>query len=379
MDHKMARFSNPIYVARPILPNLESLYKKLEIVWRSGFLTNYGFQHNTLEKRLSDILKISHVSLFNNGTTALLIACKALKLSGEVITTPFTFPATPHSLTWNRIDPVFCDIDPISMNINVDRIESLITSRTTGILAVHTFGIPCDVIGIQKIADKHGLRVVYDAAHAFGVEINSIGIGNYGDLSMMSFHATKIFHTAEGGGLLCRDRNLKECVDLLRNFGLKNEYEFYGAGINGKMNELQAVLGLAVLDFIDDEKKKRKELIDIYKSHLQDINGISFQQEQPGILYNYSCFVIQIDEEIFGKSRDYVFDMYKKYNVYTRKYYFPLCSEYHHYSHLQSSNYKNLPIANEVVNRVLSLPLYGGLSGDDVGRICDILLEIKKS
>ncbi len=373
-------FFNPIYVTRPLFPDISRIVEKLEDIWKSKWITNNGSQCKILEKRLVDILKTSYISLFNNGTSALMIACKALELSGEVITTPFTFSATPHSLTWNHVEPVFCDIDPVTMNIDTSKIESMITTRTTGILAVHAFGIPCDVLAIQKIADQYGLKVIYDAAHAFGVEVGGIGIGNYGDMTMMSFHATKLFHTAEGGALICNNRDMKEYIDILKNFGMKNE-ENIGMfpGINGKMNEVQAALGLSMLDLIEGEIRKRKKIVDFYRSRLRDIEGIYFQEDMQGVRYNSACFIIRIDEEKFGKSRNYVYDQYKKYNVFTRKYYSPLCSEYPHYKDLPSSHPKNLPVATKIVKQVLSLPLYGDLSIHDIEKICDILIEIRNS
>lgn len=371
-------FPEPVYITRPLLPNMSHVVKKLEDIWKSRQITNNGLQHKIFEERLVDILKAPYLSLFNNGTTALMTASRVLKLSGEVITTPFTFSATPHSLTWNHIEPVFCDIDPVTMNIDANKIESAITNRTTGILAVHAFGIPCDVSAIQEIANKYGLKIIYDAAHAFGVEVNGVGIGNYGDITMISFHATKLFHTAEGGVLICSDKDTKDYIDIFKNSGMKNE-ENIGMfpGINGKMNEIQAALGLLILDLVEEDMRKRKELVDVYRSRLKDIEGISFQKDMIGMRYNNACFVIRIDEEKFGKSRDCIYSEYKKYNVFTRKYYSPLCSEYPHYRNLPSSDHRNLPVAIKVVKQVLSLPLYGELSIDDVEKICDILIEMR--
>lgn len=373
----MTPFKNAIYVTRPLLPDLKAITKKLEEVWDSKWLTNNGPQHQAFEKQLQEVLKVPYVSLFNNGTIALIIACQSLRLSGEVITTPFTFPATPHVLTWNNIRPIFCDIDPVTMNIDANKIESMITPLTTGILAVHVFGTPCNVVTIQEVADRYGLKVIYDAAHAFCVEINELGVGNYGDISMMSFHATKLFHTAEGGCLTMRDQNLKDRIDLLKNFGVKNEEEVVMPGINGKMNEIQAAIGLVMLDYVEEEKRKRKRLTDTYRECLKDIEGISCLQDMPGVKSNYSCFVIQINEKLFGRSRDCVYKAFKEYNVYCRKYYSPLCSDYTCYRQLPSSASTNLPVATKIVKQVLSLPLYGDLSADDVETICDILFEIK--
>ncbi len=372
-------FDEPVYITRPLLPDIKEMSVKFEEIWSSGWLTNNGPQLALLEKRLLEVLKVPNLSLFNNGTIALIVACQSLRLSGEVITTPFTFPATPHVLTWNGIRPVFCDVDPITMNIDADRIESMITPQTTGILAVHVFGTPCDIIKIQNVADRHGLRVVYDAAHAFGVEINGAGIGTFGDVSMFSFHATKLFHTAEGGALSFNDGNLKPLIDLLKNFGIKNEEEVVMPGINGKMNEIQAALGLIVLDYIEEEKRKRQVLFDTYRQCLGGIEGISLpENEQSGLKNGFQYFVIRIDEKLFGVSRDDVYQEFKKYNVFTRKYFYPLCSDYACYKHLPSSVPANLPVANKVANEVLSLPFYGGLAPGDVKNISNILKSFRR-
>lgn len=373
----MNSFKDPIYVTRPLLPDLKEVNKKLEEIWDSQWLANNGPQHQLLEAKVTDALKVPFLSLFNNGTIALIVACQSLRLSGAVITTPFTFPATPHVLSWNNISPIFCDIDPVTLNIDADKIESMITPQTTSIMAVHVFGTPCDVIKIQEIADRYGLKVIYDAAPAFGVEIDGVGIGNYGDIAMFSFHATKLFHTAEGGALTFKDPNLKARIDLLKNFGIKNEEEVVMPGINGKMNEIQAALGIVLLEYVEEEIRKRKVLTDIYRERFKEIEGVLYQNDISGVKSNYQYFVIRIDEKLFGKSRDIVYDAFKKYNVFTRKYYSPLCSDFTCYRQLPTSNAMNLPVANKIVKEVLCLPLYGGLSIDDVHKICDILVEIR--
>ncbi|MBW4475838.1 MAG: DegT/DnrJ/EryC1/StrS family aminotransferase [Tolypothrix brevis GSE-NOS-MK-07-07A] len=370
-------FKKPIYVTRPLLPDLDKFNQKLQEIWNSQWLTNNGKQHLELEHKLQQILKIPYLSLFNNGTIALIVGCQSLRLSGEVITTPFTFPGTPHVLTWNNIKPIFCDIDPVTMNIDANKIESMITPQTTAILGVHVYGTPCNVIKIQEIADKYGLKVIYDAAHAFGVEINGVGIGNFGDLSMMSFHATKLFHTAEGGALLFRDHNLKARVELLKNFGIKNEEEVVMPGINGKMNEIQAALGIVLLDYIEQERYQRQQLVETYRRYLKYVTGISLMPEISGVISSYQYFVIRIEQELFGCDRDYVHKQLKEYNVFTRKYFYPLCSDYPHYKYLPSSSSTNLLVANQVAKQVLSLPLYGSLNVDDVERICEMIIEIK--
>jgi dTDP-4-amino-4,6-dideoxygalactose transaminase len=282
-------------------------------------------------------------------------------------------------LSWNNVRPVFCDIDPVTMNIDAKKIESMITPQTTGILAVHVFGTPCDVAAIQEVADRYGLSVIYDAAHAFGAEIDGRGIGTFGDISMFSFHATKLFHTAEGGALTFGDPNLKQRIDLLKNFGIKNEEEVVMPGINGKMNEIQAALGLVLLGAIDEERNKRKLLMDAYKAAMKDIEGVSVVNDKPGVRNSHQYFVIRINEKRFGLSRDAVYERFKQYNVFTRKYFYPLCSNYTCYRQLPSSDPGNLPVAHDVVQEVLSMPLYGGLSLADVGRICAILKSFKKA
>ena len=373
---KLKPFKNPIFVTRPLLPDLDKVTNKLQEIWSAKWLTNMGVQHNELEKKLQQHLKANNVSLFNNGTIALITACKGLNLTGEVITTPFTFAATPHALTWANLSPVFCDIDPITMNIDANKIEALITSKTTAIMPVHVFGIPCDVLGIEKIAIKHKLKVIYDAAHAFGVELNGVGLGNYGDISMLSFHATKLFHTAEGGALIFKDDSLRNELYLLKNFGIKNEEEVVVPGINGKMNEIQAAIGLTVLDLVEEEVNKRKTLIQTYRRCLKDISGITFLEELPGVKSNYQYFSIRINKDLFGESRDYIYEKLKEYNVFARKYFYPLCSNYPCYQNLPSSNPKNLPVANRVVKEVLSMPLYGELTVEDIEIICIIIKNL---
>lgn len=369
-------FPEPIYVTRPVLPDLHTFTEALRAIWESRWLTNVGPQHCSLEARLCDVLRVPHLSLFNNGTIALITAVQSLRLSGEVITTPFTFPATPHVLTWNGISPIFCDIDPVTMNIDPARIESMITPRTTGILAVHVYGIPCDVAAIQQIADRYGLRVVYDAAHAFNVELDGVGIGTFGDISMFSFHATKLFHTAEGGALTYTNPHLKGRIDLLKNFGIKNEEEVVMPGINGKLNEIQAALGLAVLDEVEAERARRVKVVETYRRLLGDVPGLTLMPQLRGVRESFQYFVIRVDRERFGLSRDEIHDRFKAYNVFTRKYFFPLCSTYTCYHHLPSANAANLPVATTVAEQVLSLPIYGELGPAGAEQICAILLSM---
>jgi len=374
----ITKFKDPVLLTQPLLPSFNELEVVLSDVWNDKWLTNNGKKHQELEKLLKNYLKVPYLSLFNNGTTALMIAIQSLKLNGQVITTPFTFPATPHALAWNGITPVFCDVDPDTMNIDAAKIESLITPNTTGILAVHVFGVPCDVPAIQNVATKHGLRVVYDAAHAFGVEVDGTGIGTFGDITMFSFHATKLFHTAEGGALSFGDPNLKQHIGYLRNFGIKNEDEVVTPGINGKLNEIQASMGLLVLKMVENERIKRQLVVDRYVQRLKNIDGIVVPDLPSGVKPSLQYFVIRINKDIFGKSRDHVYSKLKEFNVFARKYFYPLCSNYPCYKQLPSASLDNLRVANQVVDEVLALPLYGNLEEDKISRICDIINEARK-
>lgn len=351
--------------------------KRLEGVWDKKWFTNNGEQHRLLEDKLRKYLDVPNISLFNNGTTALILACRCLQLSGDVITTPFTFAATPHILTWNGIKPVFCDIEPTTFNLDADILESSITSDTTAILPVHIFGMPCNNLKIQKIADDYGLKVIYDAAHAFGTRLDNTGIGNFGDITMFSFHATKQFHTAEGGALTFQDPSLKNKMDLLKNFGIKNENEVVIPGINGKMNELQAALGLEVIEYLDAERTQREKLFMQYIQKLKNTEGIVLPHIEKNVRFNYQYFVIRIEREKFGISRDEIYERFKQFNVFTRKYFSPLCSEYPCYRDLSSAAKANLPVANKIVDEVLCLPLYSALSVREIGKICEILKSFR--
>jgi dTDP-4-amino-4,6-dideoxygalactose transaminase len=336
--------------------------------------------HTELENKLEEVLKVRNVSLFNNGTIALLTALKALDLpqGSEVITTPFTFPATPHSISWNGLKPVFCDIEPNTMTIDADKIEELVTENTSAILGVHVYGYPCNVEKINDIANKYNLRVIYDTAHAFSSEINGKGIGSFGDISMFSFHATKLFHTIEGGCLTYSDSKYKEKIYLLRNFGIKNEEQVVHIGINGKMNEIQAAIGLLNLELYEEEKNKRRIIKGIYEQNLNGVDGIETIPFPKHTTDSMGYFVIRVKKEVLGISRDELYNKLKEYNLYARKYFYPLCSEYEPYKHLPSSSQVNLPIANKIKNEVLCLPLYGDLKVDSVYRICEIIKIILK-
>lgn len=372
-------FRERIYVTRPVLPTLEEVTSKLRDIWDSKWLTNNGPQHSMLELELAEFLKVPYLSLFNNGTIALMVACQSLRLSGEVITTPFTFAATPHVLSWNNITPIFCDVDAETMNLDAEKVESMITPHTTGILAVHVFGTPCDVEKLQEVADRYGLKIIYDAAHAFGVELDGRGIGNFGDISMFSFHATKLYHTLEGGALVHGDKNLKPRIDLLKNFGIKNEDEVVMPGINGKLDEIRAAIGRIMLGYVEGERLKRRRIYEIYEEELGGVAGITLMPEvSADVKLNYQYYVIRIDEKVFGRSRDEVYDALRDYNIFSRKYFHPLCSEYTCYRQLSSSRVENLPVANQIARQVLSLPNYGELALDDVRKICAILKSFGK-
>lgn len=367
-------FDQPVFVTRPLLPPLEEYTALLQHVWASGWLANGGEQHQALEAELGQWLQAPQLSLFNNGTIALVVACRALRLSGEVITTPFTFPATPHVLSWNNITPVFADIDPETLCIDPASVESLVTSRTSGILGVHVYGVPCGVHALDAIARSHGLRVIYDGAHAFGTQIEGQAIATFGDATMFSFHATKLFHTAEGGALAVNDPDLKKRIDLLKNFGIKNESEVVMPGINGKMNELQAALGRVVLRHVAAERRRRAAVRQAYEQRLAGIAGLRLHAMPAGVTDSLQYLVLRIDAAQAGCSRDTLHERLKRYNIITRKYFHPLCSDYSCYRQLPSASPRHLPNAHRAASEVLALPLYGALIADDVHRICDAIV-----
>ncbi|WP_142825936.1 DegT/DnrJ/EryC1/StrS family aminotransferase [Planococcus soli] len=369
-------FEQPIYVTRPLLPDIEDVTERLKTVWDSRQLTNFGKQHDELSRQLKTYLEVGHISMFSNGTLALLLGLKALKLTGEVITTPFTFPATVQALDWNNLTPVFCDIDPMTFNIDADKIEALITEKTSAILAVHVFGNPCEVEKIQTIADKHGLKVIYDGAHAFGSKINGVPISSFGDMTMFSFHATKLFNTIEGGALTYSDPALGRQLDLLKNFGIASAEEVVLSGLNAKMNEVQAGVGLEVLKVIEEERHKRHAVKKAYEEHLAEIQGIRVLTVLDGQSSSYQYFVIEIDEAVFGRSRNAVHKELQKYNVFARKYFYPLCSDFDWYSELPSARPEHLPHAQQAVQQVLAMPYYGDLPISSVAEICGIIREL---
>ena len=369
--------AEPVYVTRPTMPPLDKYHALLERVWDSHWLTNNGQFHREFEHRLANYLGVEHINLFCNGTLALLVALQSLRIDGgEVITTPFTFPATPHTLYWNRVRPVFCDIDPDTLTLDPNRIEELVGPETKAILPVHVYGMPCDTDAIQDIADRHGLRVIYDAAHAFGVKYEGKSLADQGDLSMLSFHATKLFSTLEGGALVVPTDAQKTRIEFLKNFGIADQETVIGPGINGKMNELQAAYGLLQLDMIDEEIAQRGRLVRRYREELKDVPGLTLPGDLPGVRHNHAHFPILVDEGRFGMDRDALHAVLKRFNVFSRKYFHPLCSHYPCYAASPSSRPENLPVAERVARQVLCLPLYGTLAESDAAAIAAIVREV---
>lgn len=366
-------FDRPIYVAQPILPPLADYTARLAQVWEAGWLTNGGAQHRALEMALSEHLRTPQLSLFGNGTLALLAACRVLELEGEVITTPFTFAAAPHALVWSGLEPVFADIDPRTLTLDPRRIEAAITPRTTAILAVHIYGIPCDVHALQAVATRHGLRLIYDGAHAFGTTVDGLPLAAFGDATMLSFHATKLFHTGEGGALIVRDAATKAKVDLARNFGIASEFEVASTGINGKMSELSAALGIEVLARVDEERKRREVLASTYDAALEPLEGIEVLRPPANASRSLQYYAIRVDEPATGLSRDALCRQLREFNLHARAYFNPLASDYPCYRSLPSARPENLPVARATGTQMLCLPFYGALTPDDVQRICEII------
>ncbi|MGK9175459.1 DegT/DnrJ/EryC1/StrS family aminotransferase [Yokenella regensburgei] len=361
-----------IFVTSPLLPPLEEFIPYLEKIWQNKNLTNGGDFHQQLEAELARYLGVKHVCLFANGTLALLTALQALRVTGEVITTPYSFVATSHTLLWNGLTPVFADIDPRTYNINPDRVEELITPNTTAIMPVHCYGIPCDVDKIQKIADIYGLKVIYDAAHAFGVRQNDTSILNYGDLSVLSFHATKVFNTFEGGAIICHNERTKQRIDYLKNFGFAGETTVVAAGINGKMNEVQAAFGLLQLQHIEGAFNKRSALDNHYRALLQDIPGVQMLDVPGNIDWNHAYFPVRIGPN-YPISRDALYDLLKQNGIMPRRYFYPLISNFPMYRGLPSAAKTALPQANLIAEEILCLPIYPDLEFEDQCKIADII------
>ena len=362
-----------ITVTSPLLPDLDEFTKSLKQIWDSKWITNNGDFHKQLESALAEYLGVPYVSLFTNGTLPLLTALQALRITGEVITTPYSFVATTHSIWWNGCKPVFVDIDPSTGNIDPDKIEAAITPRTTAIMPVHVYGKPCNTARIQEIADTYGLKVIYDAAHAFGVEVNGKGLLNEGDLSTLSFHATKVFNTIEGGAMIMHDEKMKRRIDDLKNFGIHDEVTVVGPGINSKMDEIRSAYGLLNLKQVDKAIEARRKVAIKYRQELKNIEGITFFEDMPGVKHNYSYFPIFVDKSKYGMSRDELYFKMKENNIWGRRYFYPLISEFSTYKGLESANPENLPNAHKMANTVLCLPMHHALTDCDIERIINIL------
>lgn len=365
---------NNVYVTSPLLPPLEEFIPYLEQIWENKFLTNGGQFHQQLEKELAEYLGVEHLCLFSNGTLALLTALQALRITGEVITTPYSFVATSHSLLWNGLTPVFADIDPVTCNIDPAKIEQLITPATSAILPVHCYGIPCDVDGIQKIADAWGLKVIYDAAHAFGVKKEGQSVLNCGDLSILSFHATKVFNTFEGGAIICPDARMKQRIDYLKNFGFAGETTVVAPGINAKMNEVQAAFGLVQLQHIDGALAARRAIYQRYCELLSDIDGIGVFTAPDNVEWNHSYFPVMVNAA-YPLCRDQLYDVLKEENIYSRRYFYPLISSFSMYRHLPSASPQHLPVAEGISQKILCLPIYPDLSEQDQDRVVAMIRQ----
>lgn len=369
--------SHTVFLTRPLLPDVNKFERSVEEIFASKWLTNMGAKHNELEQRLKAELKVPNLSVFNNGTIALLTALKALELpeGSEVITTPFTFAATPHAISWNGCKPVFCDIEPVTMTIDPQKIEALITPRTSAILGVHVYGFPCKVKEIQEIADRHHLKVIYDAAHAFSTEIDGKGIGTFGDITMFSFHATKLFNTIEGGALAYNDDSLVKRIYDLRDFGIRNEFEVGDIGINGKMNEFQAAMGLANLEVYREEQRKRTRIRKLYDERLSGVEGIYVPKMPADTTDSCQYFPIVIKTGECKFSRDELYEKFREQNILVRKYFYPACSDYPCYRDPKNAVISDLSVTDKVKNEVLCLPFYGDLPLEDAERICGIILK----
>lgn len=379
---------NVITVTSPLLPDLGEFNKYLEKIWDSHWLTNNGHFHQELEKALADYLHVPYISLFTNGTLPLITALQALRITGEVITTPYSFVATTHALWWNGIKPVFVDIDPKTGDMDSNKIEAAITPKTTAILPVHVYGKPCDVDAIQTIADKYGLKVIYDAAHAFKVEVSGkayssitngkdeyVSILNAGDISTLSFHATKVYNTVEGGAMVMHDAKMKKRIDYLKNFGFADEVTVVGPGINSKMDELRSAWGLINLKQVDKAIAARKHVAEAYRKALRSVEGITFFDDMPGVRHNYSYFPIFVDEKKYGMSRDELYFKMRDRKVLGRRYFYPLISEFSTYRGLESADPANLPNAHKMADSVICLPMHHALSDEDIQRTLDCILK----
>ena len=364
-----------ILVTSPLLPNLDDFQEMLKDIWESKWVTNNGKFHKELERALAEYLKVPYISLFTNGTLPLITALQALHITGEVITTPFSFVATTHSIWWNGAKPVFVDIDPATCGMDPDKIEAAITPNTTAIMPVHCYGKPCDTERIQAIADKYGLKVIYDAAHAFGVEVNGKSILEAGDMSTLSFHATKVYNTLEGGALVMHDEKTKKRIDYLKNFGFAGETEVVAPGINSKMDEVRAAYGLLNLKQVDKAIANRQKVANMYREALRNVEGVRFFDDIPGVRHNYSYFPIFIDADKYGMTRDELYAKMKEKDVFGRRYFYPLISTFSTYRGLPSAAPENLPEATRIAEQVICLPMHHALSIVDVERVIDTIIK----
>ena len=364
-----------ITVTSPLLPDLGELDALLKDIWQRRWITNNGHYHKELERALCDYLKVPYISLFTNGTLPLITALQALRITGEVITTPYSFVATTHSLWWNGIKPVFVDIDPRTGNLDPGKVEAAITPKTTAILPVHVYGKPCDVEAIQSIADKYGLKVIYDAAHAFGVEVGGKSILEAGDLSTLSFHATKVYNTVEGGALVMHDAKTKQRIDYLKNFGFAGETEVVAPGINSKMDEVRSAYGLLNLRQVDRAIAARRRVAVRYREALRNVPGITFFDDMPGVRHNYSYFPVFVDAEQYGMTRDELYFKMREQNVWGRRYFYPLISTFSTYRGLESAAKENLPVATRIADQVICLPMHHELSEEDVERVINEIIK----
>lgn len=364
---------NIITVTSPLLPDLDEFHGLLKEIWDSKWITNNGSFHKRLEAALAEYLKVPYVSLFTNGTLPLITALQALRITGEVITTPYSFVATTHALWWNGIKPVFVDIDWKTGCMDPNKIEAAITPKTTAIMPVHVYGKPCDTKAIQDIADKYGLKVIYDAAHAFGVEVNGESVLNAGDMSTLSFHATKVYNTIEGGAMVMHDEKTKQRIDYLKNFGFAGETEVVGPGINSKMDEMRSAYGLLNLKQVDAAIEARHQVAIKYREALKDVEGIEYWDDIPGVKHNYSYFPIFVHEKEYGMTRDELYFKMKEQGILGRRYFYPLISEFSTYRGLESSRPENLPVAHKMANSVICLPMHHALTKADIQRIVDCI------
>ena len=367
--------NNKITVTSPLLPNLDELHVMMQDIWDSKWVTNNGQYHKKLEKALAEYLKVPHISLFTNGTLPLITALQALRITGEVITTPYSFVATTHALWWNGIKPVFVDIDWKTGCMDPNKIEAAITPKTTAIMPVHVYGKPCDVKAIQEIADKYGLKVIYDAAHAFGVEVNGESILNAGDMSTLSFHATKVYNTLEGGAMVMHDAQTKQRIDYLKNFGFASETEVVAPGINSKMDEVRAAYGLLNLKQVDAAIEARHQVAIKYREALKEVPGIEYWDDLPGVKHNYSYFPIFVHEKEYGMTRDELYFKMKEQGILSRRYFYPLISEFSTYKSLDSARPENLPVSHKMANSVICLPMHHKLKEKDINQILDCIIK----